>query len=316
MPEAVIVSAARSPIGRANKGSLKDFRPDDLTALIVQAALDKIPDLDPTTIEDLLPRLRPARRRVRQQHGPRRQRCSASTVPGATITRYCSSSVQTTRMAFHAIKAGEGDIFVSAGVETCLALRQGHLRPHPRHPQPALRRRRGPHRRVRRGRPGLARPARGRPAARHLHRDGPDGRERRPAARPRPQGARRVRRPLAEPRREGHRRRLLGARDHPGHPPRRHGRVHRRRPARRRDLRRHRAARPGLPPRRRRHRGQLLRAQRRRRRGRHHERHQGRRARPHPAGADRVDRRVRPLPRDHGPRPGRGDQAGAHARRA
>ena len=54
MPEAVIVSAARTPIGRANKGSLKDFRPDDLTVLAVQAALDKIPDLDPTTIEDLL----------------------------------------------------------------------------------------------------------------------------------------------------------------------------------------------------------------------------------------------------------------------
>ena len=54
MPEAVIVSAARSPIGRANKGSLKDFRPDDLSALIVKAALDKIPGLDPTTIEDLL----------------------------------------------------------------------------------------------------------------------------------------------------------------------------------------------------------------------------------------------------------------------
>ena len=61
MPEAVIVSAARTPIGRANKGSLKDFRPDDLTALVVQAALDKVPDLDPNTIEDLLPRLRAAR---------------------------------------------------------------------------------------------------------------------------------------------------------------------------------------------------------------------------------------------------------------
>ena len=97
MPEAVIVSAARSPIGRANKGSLKDMRPDDLTATIIQAALAKIPELDPAQIDDLY---------------------LGCGLPGATITRYCSSSVQTTRMAFHAIKAGEGDVFISAGVET------------------------------------------------------------------------------------------------------------------------------------------------------------------------------------------------------
>ena len=107
MPEAVIVSAARSPIGRANKGSLKDFRPDDLSALIVKAALDKIPGLDPNTVDDLylgcgLPGGESGNnmgRVVNVLNG-------MDNVPGATITRYCASSMQTTRMAFHAIKAG------------------------------------------------------------------------------------------------------------------------------------------------------------------------------------------------------------------
>ncbi|MCY4727879.1 acetyl-CoA C-acetyltransferase [Nocardioides sp. STR2] len=125
MPEAVIVSAARTPIGRANKGSLKDVRPDDLTVLAVQAALDKIPDLDPTTIEDLLLGCGlPG-----GESGNNMARVVTTLlgleVPGATITRYCSSSVQTTRMAFHAIKAGEGDIFVSAGVETVSRFAKG-----------------------------------------------------------------------------------------------------------------------------------------------------------------------------------------------
>ncbi len=119
MPEAVIVSAARTPIGRANKGSLKDMRPDDLSAFIIQAALDKVPGLNPSEIDDLylgcgLPG---------GESGFNMARIVAvlmgyDDLPGATITRYCSSSVQTTRMAFHAIKAGEGDVFVSAGVET------------------------------------------------------------------------------------------------------------------------------------------------------------------------------------------------------
>jgi acetyl-CoA C-acetyltransferase len=119
MPEAVIVSAARSPIGRANKGSLKDIRPDDLSATVIRAALDKIPELDPNLIDDLylgcgLPG---------GESGFNMGRIVAvmlgyDNLPGATITRYCSSSVQTTRMAFHAIKAGEGDVFISAGVET------------------------------------------------------------------------------------------------------------------------------------------------------------------------------------------------------
>jgi acetyl-CoA C-acetyltransferase len=118
MPEAVIVATTRSPIGRAAKGSLTQMRPDDLAATIVRAALDKVPQLDPTTIDDLylgcgLPG---------GEQGFNMARVVAvmlglDTVPGATVTRYCSSSLQTTRMAFHAIKAGEGDVFVSAGVE-------------------------------------------------------------------------------------------------------------------------------------------------------------------------------------------------------
>jgi acetyl-CoA C-acetyltransferase len=118
MPEAVIVATARSPIGRAFKGSLKDLRPDDLTATIVRAALDQVPELEPTDIDDLmlgcgLPG---------GEQGYNMGRVVAvllgmDHLPGTTVTRYCSSSLQTTRMALHAIKAGEGDVFISAGVE-------------------------------------------------------------------------------------------------------------------------------------------------------------------------------------------------------
>jgi acetyl-CoA C-acetyltransferase len=118
MPEAVIVSATRSPIGRAFKGSLKDVRPDDLAATIVQAALDKVPALDPGQLDDLyIGCAEPW-----AEHGMNMARVVAvlagyDHLPGATINRFCSSSVQTTRMAFHAIRAGEGEAFVSAGVE-------------------------------------------------------------------------------------------------------------------------------------------------------------------------------------------------------
>lgn len=119
MPEAVIVATARSPIGRANKGSLVDVRPDDLAAQIVQAALAKVPALDPADIDDLMLGCgQPA-----GEQGFNLARVVAvlaglDHVPGVTVNRYCASSLQTTRMAFHAIKAGEGDVFISAGVET------------------------------------------------------------------------------------------------------------------------------------------------------------------------------------------------------
>ncbi|WP_031076561.1 acetyl-CoA C-acetyltransferase [Streptomyces sp. NRRL WC-3742] len=119
MPEAVIVSATRSPIGRAFKGSLKDVRPDDLTAHIIQAALAKVPQLDPREIDDLM--LGCGLPGGEQGHNLARivaVQMGMDYLPGATVTRYCSSSLQTTRMALHAIKAGEGDVFISAGVET------------------------------------------------------------------------------------------------------------------------------------------------------------------------------------------------------
>ncbi|GGZ16729.1 acetyl-CoA C-acetyltransferase [Streptomyces poonensis] len=118
MPEAVIVSAARSPIGRAFKGSLKDLRPDDLTATIIQAALAKVPELDPKDIDDLM--LGCGLPGGEQGHNLGRVvavQMGMDHLPGCTVTRYCSSSLQTSRMALHAIKAGEGDVFISAGVE-------------------------------------------------------------------------------------------------------------------------------------------------------------------------------------------------------
>jgi acetyl-CoA C-acetyltransferase len=118
MPEAVIVATARSPIGRAGKGSLTSIRPDDLAVQIVSAALAKVPQLDPADVGDLilgcgLPG---------GEQGFNMARVVAvllghDHLPGTTVNRYCSSSLQTTRMAFHAIKAGEGDVYISAGVE-------------------------------------------------------------------------------------------------------------------------------------------------------------------------------------------------------
>ncbi|GHH79939.1 acetyl-CoA acetyltransferase [Streptomyces sulfonofaciens] len=132
MPEAVIVSAARSPIGRAFKGSLKELRPDDLTATIIQAALAKVPELDPTEIDDLMlgcglpggEQGNNLARIVAVQMG-------MDHLPGCTITRYCSSSLQTSRMALHAIRAGEGDVFVSAGVEMVSRFSKGNSDSHP-----------------------------------------------------------------------------------------------------------------------------------------------------------------------------------------
>jgi acetyl-CoA C-acetyltransferase len=118
MPEAVIVAAARSPIGRAVKGSLKDVRPDDLAATIVRAALDKVPEIDPADIDDLY--LGCAEPEGEQSLNMARRVAvllGYDELPAVTVNRFCASSLQTTRMASHAIKVGEGDIFISAGVE-------------------------------------------------------------------------------------------------------------------------------------------------------------------------------------------------------
>src|SRR5450631_3636046 len=126
MPEAVIVATGRTPIGRAFKGSLVDMRPDDLTALVVRTVLAKLPDLDPQSVEDLIVGCgQPA-----GESGFNIARVAAllaglPDVPGVTVNRYCSSSLQTIRMAAHAIRAGEGDVFVAAGVETVSRYRNG-----------------------------------------------------------------------------------------------------------------------------------------------------------------------------------------------
>ena len=119
MSDAVIVSTARSPIGRAAKGSMTSIRPDDLAAQMVRAALDKVPALDPHDVDDLM-------MGCGQPGGESGFNIGRQVavllgydfMPGTTVNRYCSSSLQTSRMAFHAIKAGEGDVFISAGVET------------------------------------------------------------------------------------------------------------------------------------------------------------------------------------------------------
>jgi acetyl-CoA C-acetyltransferase len=118
MPDAVIVATARSPIGRAFKGSLASIRPDDLTVQMVRAALAKVPELDPADIDDLILGCGlPGGEQGFNMARVVTVLLGYDNVPGTTVNRYCSSSLQTTRMAFHAIKAGEGDVFISAGVE-------------------------------------------------------------------------------------------------------------------------------------------------------------------------------------------------------
>jgi acetyl-CoA C-acetyltransferase len=132
MPDAVIVATARTPIGRAFKGSMTELRPDDLTATIIEAAMAQVPQLSPDDIDDLhlgcgLPG---------GEQGFNLARVVTTLlgweqVPGVTLTRYCSSSLQTTRMAMHAIKAGEGEVFVSAGVEMVSRFVKGNSDSHP-----------------------------------------------------------------------------------------------------------------------------------------------------------------------------------------
>lgn len=118
MTEAVIVAAGRSPVGRAGKGSLVDFRPDDLGALILRRVLDQLPELDPSQIEDVICGCGLPGGESGFNLGRAISILAGVNAPGTTLTRYCSSSLQTTRMAAHAIRAGEGDVFASVGVET------------------------------------------------------------------------------------------------------------------------------------------------------------------------------------------------------
>jgi acetyl-CoA C-acetyltransferase len=136
MPEAVIVATGRTPIGRANKGSLVECRPDDLAALVVGTVLGKVPQLDPATVEDLIVGCaQPA-----GEAGYNLARVVAilsglENVPGVTVNRYCSSSLQAIRMAAHAIRAGEGDVFVAAGVETVSRFQYGAADVGPHNPK-------------------------------------------------------------------------------------------------------------------------------------------------------------------------------------
>ena len=118
MENAVIVATARSPIGRAYKGALKDVRPDDLAATIIKALMAKVPQVDPALVEDVI--LGCAQPAGEQGYNLARMVSLLADLPqagGVTVNRYCSSSLQAIRMADHAIRAGEGDIFVAAGVE-------------------------------------------------------------------------------------------------------------------------------------------------------------------------------------------------------
>ena len=117
MPEAVIVAAGRSPIGRAFKGHLVDMRADDLAAYVVGKVLEKVPQLEPAMIDDLMCGCGLPGGEQGFNLGRVVSVLARLDTPGCTITRYCSSSLQTTRMAYHAIKAGEGDVFLSVGVE-------------------------------------------------------------------------------------------------------------------------------------------------------------------------------------------------------
>ena len=189
-------------------------------------------------------------------------------VPGVTVNRYCSSSLQSIRMAAHAIKAGEGDVFVAAGVETVSRFLHGMADTGPHNPLYGDAEARTAERAE--GGQGTWTPLDG--SARHLHRHGPDRRERRPVQGRDPRGAGRVRRPVPAAGHRLARERLLGGRDHPGRDHRRRGQRRHRHPGRRHPRRHHRRgpgrAQAGLPPRRHRHRRQRLPAQRRRRRRR------------------------------------------------
>src|SRR6266516_3496676 len=120
MPEAVIVSTARTPIGRARKGSLVDARPDDLVAFAIDAALAKVPELPREEIVDVM--VGCGFPEQRQGMNLARRAALLAGLPagvgGTTVNRFCASSLQTILMAFHAIRAGEGDAFVAAGVES------------------------------------------------------------------------------------------------------------------------------------------------------------------------------------------------------
>ena len=117
MPEAVIVATSRTPIGRAVKGSLVDVRPDDMSAFIIDDVLGKVPQIDGADVEDVMWGCAQPAGEAGYNIARLSGLLAGLDVPGVTVNRYCSSSLQTIRMAAHAVRAGEGDVFVSGGVE-------------------------------------------------------------------------------------------------------------------------------------------------------------------------------------------------------
>ena len=116
--DALIVSIARTPIGRARKGGLVDVRADELSRQVLTAVLERVPGVETADIEDLmLGNLDPV-----GEQGFNMARVVSTLlgleIPGTTVNRFCASSIQTTRMAFHAIRAGEGDVFLVGGTES------------------------------------------------------------------------------------------------------------------------------------------------------------------------------------------------------
>src|SRR6202163_451010 len=136
MTDAVIVALGRSAIGRARKGSLVDVRPDDLAAHVVMKVLDQVPQLDRSEIEDLICGCGLPGGEQGHNIGRVVSILTRLDVPGVTVNRYCSSSLMTTRMAAHAIEAGEGDVFLSVGVECVSRYGSGYPdAPEPKNPR-------------------------------------------------------------------------------------------------------------------------------------------------------------------------------------
>jgi acetyl-CoA C-acetyltransferase len=120
MPEAVIVDAVRTPIGRAVKGSLKDVRADDLAAVPLRALVERNPGVDLSETDDVMMGCGFQAGEQGYNVGRSAQLLAGIDhhVPATTVNRFCASSLQTIRMAFHAIRAGEGEQYVAAGVES------------------------------------------------------------------------------------------------------------------------------------------------------------------------------------------------------
>ncbi len=230
MPEAVIVDAVRTPIGRAFKGSLTQIRPDDMGAFIVDQLLARNEGVDPATIDDLICGCGMTQGEQAYNIGRIIVLLSEKlpdSVTGSTIARYCASSLNAIRIAADSVKAGDGDTYIAAGVESVSRAGPNSEATLPDTQNPKLQ-----------GKDGHAQ---------RVHLDGRDGRERGRALQREARGHGRVRQALAGPRRRVAGERLLRPRDHPGRDAGRQRRLEGRRPACRHDRGEARHAEAGLP---------------------------------------------------------------------